>query len=299
MKAKREPEEINIKLKRFKMEWIKENKTLVFIGKRKTGKSVLVIDYLYYNQDIPFCTCISPTDDLNLTFRPHIPSRFIFDAYTPALIASFLKRQKLLTIKKKNAIKGRGDPRYKNIDNRGILIMDDLLADAPKWKKDPNIQWIFMNGRHAGITLILTMQYQMGIPPELRTNIDYVFLCKETKRNELDKLWKNYAGMFASFDMFVQVLNQVTKNFGCLVIDNTSQSSNLEDQVYIYKGQLHSENSFKICYKEFWINNEDYINTDDQDDVLTNSRSEETINKIYSNNSKYKFTLSNNNPYDF
>ena len=47
-------EPINIVFERFKMTQIKSNSILVFIGKRKSGKSVLVIDYLYYNQDMPF-----------------------------------------------------------------------------------------------------------------------------------------------------------------------------------------------------------------------------------------------------
>ena len=138
--------------------------------------------------------------------------------------------------------------------------MDDLLADVSKWKKDTNINWIFMNGRHANITLILTMQYQMGIPPELRVNIDYLFICKETKKTELEKLYKYYASIFPSYDMFRQVLNQATQNYGCLVIDCSSNKNLLEDQVFIYRAQLHDDDpNFKICYEEFWINNDDYI----------------------------------------
>ena len=289
---KSEQEEIELNLREFKMSWIKENKILVFIGKRNTGKSVLVVDYLYYNQDVPFCTCISPTDDLNLTFRPHIPSRFIFDTYTSELIAMFVKRQRSLSIKRKNALEGRGDPQYQNVDARGILIMDDLLADGAKWKKDENIKWIFMNGRHANITLILTMQYQMGIPPDLRANIDYVFICKETKRLELDKLWRNYAGVFTTFDMFLQVLNQVTQDYGCMVIDNTSNSSKLEDQVFIYKASLHDKNSFKVCYADFWQNNEDYINMDYDDYPMKKpGMNGSDFKQIFDQRQKYKFTI--------
>ena len=38
---------------------------------------------------------------------------------------------------------------------------------------------LFMNGRHWKIILIITMQYPLGIPPNLRTNIDYVFILRE------------------------------------------------------------------------------------------------------------------------
>jgi|694.fasta_scaffold00594_27 hypothetical protein len=298
MKKTQPNEPINILFKRFRMTQITPNKILVFIGKRNTGKSVLVIDYLYYNQDMPFCTCISPTDDLNLTFRPHIPSRFIFDSYSPSLIENFVKRQRALKMRKKNALAGRGDPRYKNIDSRGLLIMDDLLADVEKWKKDPNIAWIFMNGRHADITLILTMQYQMGIPPVMRVNIDYLFICKEVKRTELDKLWKNYAGVFQTFDMFLQILNQATKNYGCLVIDNTSQSDKLEDQVYIYKAALRENDDFKLCYKEFWIDNDDYVNMDLQQKAGIISNNDNNLqNQLYERSSKFKFNIKTNDNY--
>jgi hypothetical protein len=291
MRKNTEHEEINIVLKRFKMQSIPPNKILLFIGKRNTGKSVLAVDYLFYNQDVPFCTCISPTDDLNLTFRPHIPSRFIFDSYSPKLIENFVLRQKAITKKMINAKEGKGDPRYKNIDPRGILIMDDLLADAPRWKKDPYIQWIFMNGRHANITLILTMQYQMGIPPELRANADFIFICKEVKRAELDKLFKYYAGVFASFEMFRQVLDKVTRNYGCLVIDNTSNSDKLQDQVYVYRATLHDKNSFRICYKEFWVDNEDYITIDLDDNI--NGQPPIKNNNTYQSKFKINVNLEN------
>ena len=287
----RHPEEIDIVLKEFRMETIGDNKILVFIGKRNTGKSVLVLDYLYYNKDIPFCACISPTDNYNLTLRPHVPSRFIYDAYTPEIVDTFLKRQKSMTKKKKNAQVGRGDIRYKNVDPRGLLIMDDCLASAKEWKNDPNIQWIFMNGRHAKVTLILTMQYQVGIPPELRVNIDYYFLCKETKRIEKEKLWKYYAGMFPTIDMFIQIHNQVTKNFGCLVIDNTSQSDRLEDQVYYYKATLRDPGSFRICYDEFWKDNDDYINDDDGCEVDNAPPKMDNYQRYIAGRSKYRFNV--------
>ena len=149
---------------------------------------------------------------------------------------------------KNKALAGPGDPRYTNSDIRGLLIIDNLLeADVDKWKKDPNIAWIFMNGCVVNITLILTMQYQLSIPSVMRANIDYVFICKEEKQTKLHKLWENYAYLFQTFDMFLQIFNQATNNYGCLVIDYRSQSDKLEDKVYIYKAALHDSDNFKLC----------------------------------------------------
>jgi hypothetical protein len=236
--------EVAFNLREFDMKQIGSNKIIVFIGKRGTGKSCLVVDYLYNNRDIPICTVISPTDEFNLTYKPHIPDVLIHDAYSPELVEKFLKRQMNIT---KN---WKQHEQYKNVDPRGALIMDDCLADGSKWIHDPSIKWIFMNGRHANITFLITMQYVMGIPPDLRSNVDYIFICKEPKLSSRQKLYKEYAGIFPTFEMFSQVLMNVTNNYGCLVIDNNSISEKLEDQVFWYKAQMHK--GFRMCYDKLW-----------------------------------------------
>ncbi len=258
MSNKKDP--VNITLRKFNMQWIGDNKIVVLIGPRTRGKSTILLDYLYYNQDIPFCTCIAPTDAFNSAYGAHIPSRFIFSKYTPELLEKFLKRQHELKGKKTAAGMGYGDPRYKNVDCRGLLIMDDCLADstgAKGWKHDPSLRWIFMNGRHAEVTFILTMQYQVGIPPELRVNIDWAFLCRETKRIEKEKLLKYYAGIFNDFNMFNQIFNKCTRDKKCMVIDCLSESDKIEDQVFWYMADKHD--NFRICYNEFWKDNEKYL----------------------------------------
>jgi hypothetical protein len=257
MPPSKDKKNIEIDLRKFKVQWVGDNKIIVLIGPRTRGKSTILLDYLYYNQDIPFCTCISATENYNNTYTPHIPSKFIFTKYTPQLLEKFLKRQQDLRGHKTAAKMGYDNARYKDVDGRGLLIMDDCLADNTNWKKDPSLRWIFMNGRHADITFVLTMQYQVGIPPELRVNIDWVFICRETKKIEKEKLHKYYAGIFPHFDMFNQIFNRCTKNKRCMVIDSLSESELIEDQVFWFHAELHE--SFRICYDDFWENNEQYL----------------------------------------
>lgn len=268
-----------ITLKEFDMSKVGSNKVIVVIGKRNTGKTVLVKDYLYHNQDIPFCACISATESLNSNFSNNIPHKFIFTDYNPKIVKAFYERQYKLTKKKIKASEGRGDPAYLNVDNRGLLLMDDCLADSKQWKNDDTIRKIFMNGRHAGITYILTMQHLLGIQPELRENIDYIFILKQPKRLEQEKIWKHYAGMFPDFNMFQQIFNKVTEDRGVMVIDNTSNSAELEDQVFWYKAKIR--NNFKICCPEYWIDNDQYIDSDSDED-------NQNILKKYGNEQKRK-----------
>lgn len=237
---------IEFNIREFDIGKIGDNKIIIFIGKRNTGKSVLLLDYLYHNQDIPMGTCVSPTAEFNQAFLNKIPDIFIHEDYTAELIEKFVTRQKNITKKKKD------NPKYKNIDERAFLIFDDCLHDAKDWIKDQNIKFIFFNGRHVGITFLLTMQYALGIPPNFRTNVDYIFICKETKITIKKKLYDYYAGMFPTFDMFSQVLDEITKDYGCMVIDNTTQSARLEDQVFWYKADVNRLKHFKLCDDIFW-----------------------------------------------
>jgi hypothetical protein len=48
-------------------------------------------------------------------------------------------------------------------------------------------------------------------------------------------------------------MDQCTENFECLVIDNTSRSNKLEDQVFWYKAADHPP--FRLCDQSLWSNN--------------------------------------------
>ena len=107
-----------------------------------------------------------------------------------------------------------------------------------------------MNGRHWKIMLIITMQYPLGVPPNLRTNIDYTFILREPYLTNRKRIYENYAGMFSTFESFCQVMDQCTENYECLVISNNAKSNKLEDQIFWYKASAHG--AFKLGSKEFW-----------------------------------------------
>ena len=166
---------MNLELKKFDISSISSDKVCVFIGKRETGKSFLVKDLLYYHKSIPIGTVISGTESANAFYSNHIPSIFIHDAYTPDIINNALLRQKMV-IKQIKAEESRFNE--SSIDPRAFLILDDCLYDN-SWIRDENIRCLFMNGRHYKIMFVITMQYALGIPPNLRTNIDYIFILRE------------------------------------------------------------------------------------------------------------------------
>jgi hypothetical protein len=231
------------------MSKIGDNKVIVFIGKRNSGKSCLVLDYLSHNLDLPIGMVISPTDEFNQTFYGKVPDMFIHSEITPELLQAFLTRQEL------QAKKAKKDP---SIDPRAFLILDDCMADAQSWVNDRTIKFLFMNGRHVNTTLIITLQDPVGIPPRLRTNIDYVFVCKDTNKQNRKKMYDMYAGMFANYQLFEDTMLQCCDNYACLALFKNSQSYKLEEQVFWYKANMDRIKNFKICHPNYWKFNEEF-----------------------------------------
>ena len=255
---------INLQLKKFDIKKIRDNKTIVLIGKRGTGKSFLVKDILYHHKDIPVGTVISPTECANKFFGDFIPKIFIHEEYSSIIISKFIKRQKKMA---KLIEKGE------NIDPRAYLIFDDCLYDNA-WKKDKYIREIFFNSRHLYTLYCLSLQFSLGIAPALRTNIDFTFILRENIVSNWKRLYEHYAGMFPTFEMFCSTMDQCTENFECLVIDNSIQSNKIEDQVFWYKAEPHGD--FKMGPKEVWVYSEQNCTEDsdsgDEIDINTYGR---------------------------
>jgi len=256
---------MTLELKKFDMKNISfkpnENKgpVVVLIGKRDTGKSFLVRDLLYYQQDIPIGTVISGTEEGNGFYGKMVPKLFVHTEYNTAIIENILKRQRtvLKQIKKEMETYKRS-----SIDPRAFVILDDCLYDNT-WARDKMMRLLFMNGRHWKIMLVITMQYPLGIPPTLRTNIDYVFILRENYIANRRRIYENYAGMFPTFESFCQVMDQCTENYECLVINNNSKSNKLHDQVFWYKADNHGD--FRLGSKEFWELSKSLKDDDDEE----------------------------------
>ena len=261
---------MNLELKKFDMSQIKDDKGVVLIGKRDTGKSFLCRDILYHHKDIPVGQVISGTEGANQFYQKIIPKLFIHGEFTAEIVHNMLKRQKLMIDK----ING-GDL---STDPRAFLILDDCLYDNT-WAKDKNMRSVFMNGRHYKLLFLLTMQYALGIPPNLRTNIDYVFILRENYVSNRKRLYEHYAGMFPTFEMFCQVMDQCTENYECLVINNNAKSNKLSDQVFWYKASPRPD--FKIGAEQFWrYSNENFDENNQSEEIVHAKRNQQKYNVV-------------------
>ena len=221
-----------LRLKKFDIKNMAEHCTIAMIAKRASGKSYLTREIMYHKRHIPSSIIISKTEKLNKFYGDFVASSFIYDKFDTEILTRMFSRQKKMIIDNDER-KKKGKPQK---DTTLMLVMDDCMSDK-KWVKDPNIGELFFNGRHYHVSLILTMQYAVGIPPEMRSNLDYIFLLAEDFTNNQKKLYEHYAGMFPTLDSFKQVFSHVTCNYGVMVINNRIHSSNLTDKVFWYKAR--------------------------------------------------------------
>ena len=81
---------------------------------------------------------------------------------------------------------------------------------------------------YTGRCYLLLLQYALGVPPNLRTNIDYVFILRENFVSNRKRLYEHYAGMFPvmifspHYGRALRIMNASYPN---------AESNKLEDQV--------------------------------------------------------------------
>jgi hypothetical protein len=263
---------VNFSIKKFDMKRIPQDAVVIFIGRRRTGKSTLVRDLLFHHQDMPLGTVISGTEESNSFYGKMIPPLFIHGKFEPIILANFVKRQKMIMGRiqedLKRGVKSRVDP-------RSFMILDDCMYDD-SWTRDENIRYLFMNGRWLKAFFLITMQYPLGIQPALRTNVDFVFILREPYINNRKRIYENYASAFPSFEFFCQIMDQCTQNFEVLVIDNTTLSSKLEDTIFWYRAAIQPD--FRIGAPEFWNHSAQFYK--DKDDIELNSYDPNAARKL-------------------
>jgi hypothetical protein len=148
----------------FNINNIINHSNIAIIGKRRSGKSSLVKKILNY-KNINNIYVISETEKFNPFYSDFIPKENIYHEYKTEILDDIYNKK-----------------------NNKILIMDNCM-NKNIWLKDTNILELFFNSRHYNLSFILTMEYPLDIPPELRSNLDYVFLLNQDETNNKYKLY--------------------------------------------------------------------------------------------------------------
>lgn len=252
-----------------------------------THNSFLARDIFYNHREIPSGVVFSGTEEASPFFGDFIPDCFIHSEYDPELIESIMNRQKRKIREAKNVGLSESG---KHPSNNLFIVLDDMLHDAQNWKREKTIKSIFFNGRHYNFLFILTMQYAQGIPPELRSNIDYVFIFNEPSVANRKRIYEAYCGVIPSFEYFCNVLDACTQNHECLVIKASGNSSDIKEQVFWYKAKSHTD--FKVGHSKFWNYHKSNYNEKYEEEDDKNKEEFDKLKRKFAKTRKLKVIVS-------
>ena len=114
-----------------------------------------------------------------------------------------------------------------------LLILDDIIDID--WTQSNSMKTCILNSKYYNIFSIITMQYCILIPQNIRCNFDYVFILKEDILSNLTILYNQYCTIIPSFDIFCQVIDYYTKYYNFISQQKQDQIQALQ----LLNGYIH------------------------------------------------------------
>jgi hypothetical protein len=210
---------------------------IVVVGKPGTGKSSLIKGLLYAKKHVfPVGMAMSGSEDTNHAFAEIMPRTFIYNDYDEEKIKDFVKRQKLAR---------------QHLPNPWAFMVIDDCTDDPRVFNKPLQNALYKKGRHWKMMYLLSLQYAMDIKPQIRTNIDGIFLLREPIESNREKLYRNYASIIPTYELFCDLMDQLTEDYHAIYIHNATRSNSWQDCVFYWRAKLPPR-GWKIGCPEYW-----------------------------------------------
>lgn len=228
--------ETNIKLRKFDPSTMVDHAVVLVVGKRGSGKSIMLADLLYFQRDIPVGVVMSATEAGNKFYSKYVPDLFIHNDFDEDVLENVLRRQKKMI--------------WECAPNpNAFIVLDDCVYDAGNLKT-PVLREMCLNGRHWKLSLSLSTQYLISVPVDLRSNVDYVFALGENSLANRERLYRSFFGVVPSFDMFNRIFDIATEGYGALVLNNRSRSTKIEDTLFYYEAE--PDRQFRMGSAQIW-----------------------------------------------
>ena len=160
---------------------LKPTQNIIVIGKRNTGKSVIVnhLAWILRNQ-VQFGVVFSPTAAAQGAFT-FVPASCIHEEYSGGVV------QGIMDLQRRQWRRSQGG-------SHGLVILDDVAYDK-KIFSDRGLRNLYMNGRHCRLGSVLALQYALDLPTYLRVNADIV-IAAAGRVGEPGAVYKNFFGLF-------------------------------------------------------------------------------------------------------
>lgn len=236
--------------------------TIGIIGDRKTGKTTIIHElcdgYHKYNRNV---VLVSGSAQQQGSFNGIIPNVLIYENYDPKVVAKMISKQGVLCKEYK-------DNPY--VKKQGLVILDDITGTEAIWKKDKTFTYIMTQGRHAFMGFVISVQFPREIPPDIRSNFEYVIVTNLSTEAKQKFFYDNYLDhrYFPTMEKFLEVYRAITKEpYKFMIIrmkgrpdtEEPSTENKLSD--YVFWGKCANPRGKKyrrLAHPDFWKMDEKY-----------------------------------------
>jgi hypothetical protein len=188
-----------------------------------THNSTLRDNLVYYNRrHYPVAKIFNGTEDAKKDCGKIFPLLYISPEYREEEHKNFIARQRTV----------------KNLGHKhtGCVMIIDDCTDDPKVFKTKTMRGQFKLGsRHWDNLLIVGTHAAMDFPPDIRKSTSFVAIFKTPDPAERKKIYQNFGGICGTYNKFCELLDQLTGDYTCMIIDKRTQSNNIEDCVFYYR----------------------------------------------------------------
>lgn len=247
-------------IKRFDLSCVQPGSVIVTVGKRKSGKTYLLRDILYQRRHAHEVVLFAGSTGTMNDMGDIIPDLFIHFGFIPSVLLEIIVRFTRINKKRKD----QGKPM-----RECILVIEDLGFSDANVFDDLYLRYIINNGRHIGITVMISLQYIISIPTKVRFQIDYLFMFRSNAKDNIEKFYKIIGGVFPNLNVFMKYFYACTPEHTCMVAKNVDvSSSEIEDNVFYYKADDHPPGSFKVGSRKLWAYNSMHLDPNKELDVV-------------------------------
>jgi hypothetical protein len=235
-----------VHFKRFHPEAIRDYSSILFAGGKRTGKSSVMREFMWYLKDRVYDAHIwSGTVDEEHLWEWYTPKQMVhycleeFD--DDALKAALSTQHERKTLARKFGAKCPPS----------LCVFEDLEFLKPSiWVKQATRGVIF-NGRWYKEFFFVAYQYVMEIKMEMRGSFDYAVFTMDCSTAVRERIWKQFGGVFKSFEEFEAVFKMLTTAFSVMVIDLRARSYDIRDCIFWYRANPNL-GSFKMGHPDVW-----------------------------------------------
>ena len=231
----------SVEMKEFDFADMYDSCVWILIGQPGSGKSSFIENLVYYTRHkYPVARVWTGADDGYRKMCSLFGPLYVSNYFDNSELSKLIVRQKARVME--NGLHSPG--------NGCINIIDDLTDDK-KIFSTKEMGGLFKIGpQHWDVVTIVSSQYCIDLAPPLRKCTSYVAIFKETNPIDRKKLYHNFGGICGSEKDFYDIMDAITGDYTCLIIDNRKQSTKREDCLFWYKTKVITD-SWTFGCKEY------------------------------------------------